>query len=110
MKYYASGLSTAILWLPEAYDVTIDTGEIVELDRIGTGAVIHTVNLRVSACLGVARGPACILESADEIVRYKQGYPCCCYDSPRYLPAMKRAAAFVTDEEWYHLPCSNHRS
>ncbi len=89
-----------ILWTADSYSVTTDQEFIATLDKIGTGAYVHTNELKgFSAQLGTARGKVKIIESAEEIAKIEEGdILVAVMTRPDYLPAMKKAAAFVTDE------------
>jgi phosphohistidine swiveling domain-containing protein len=89
-----------IVWVPGQYDVTTDTKLITELDRIGTGEHTTVHELKgFTASLGKVRGRARIIESVEEINRVEEGdIMVAVMTRPDYLPAMKKAAAFVTDE------------
>jgi phosphoenolpyruvate synthase/pyruvate phosphate dikinase len=52
-----------------------------------------------AACLGKAKGPAKVLHSAKEISRVEKGdILVTSMTTPDYVPAMEKAAAFITDE------------
>ncbi|MFC1648448.1 PEP-utilizing enzyme [Nanoarchaeota archaeon] len=84
----------------EGYDITTDISLIKELDAIGTGKKAHTEELKgFTASLGKAEGTVKIIESAEEIGKVEEGdILVAVMTRPDYLPAMKKAAAFVTDE------------
>ncbi len=89
-----------ILWVLDAYDVTTDQKFIAELDRIGTGALATDTTLRgFAASLGKARGKVKVLMSAEEINKIEEGdVLVAVMTRPDYVPAMKKAVAFITDE------------
>ncbi len=89
-----------VLWTSEGYDVITDIERILELDRIGTGKLSKPEELRgFTACLGTATGPVKIIESAEEINKIQEGdILVAVMTRPDYLPAMKKAAGFITDE------------
>ncbi len=89
-----------VLWVGDAYDVITDQGLIQELDRIGTGKNEHAKILTgLAASRGVAQGAVRVIESAQDIARVQEGdVLVAVMTRPDYLPAMKRARAFVTDE------------
>ena len=89
-----------ILWGLDTYDVTTDVKLIDELDRIGTGTVDAAAELKgFAAQLGKVRGPVKILLSAEESYKIVEGdILVAVMTRPDYLAAMKKAAAFVTDE------------
>lgn len=89
-----------VLWTPEAYEVITDREQIDLLDAIGTGEVVHTSEVKgFSACLGVASGVVRVIESVQDIHRVQEGdVLVAVMTRPDYLPAMKKAVAFVTDE------------
>ncbi len=89
-----------ILWVDHAYDVITDQVLIQELDRIGTGKTECSEELRgLAASRGVAQGMVRVIESAQDIARVQEGdVLVAVMTRPDYLPAMKRACAFVTDE------------
>lgn len=89
-----------ISWVVDNYDVTTDVQLIEKLDRIGTGehSAVHELK-GFTASLGKVRGKARIIESVEEIDRVEEGdIIIAVMTRPDYLPAMKKAAAFVTDE------------
>lgn len=89
-----------LVWVPESFDVITDLKLILELDAIGTGKshVVHELS-GFTASLGKARGTVRIVESVEEIGKVQNGdILIAVMTRPDYLPAMKRAAAFVTDE------------
>ena len=89
-----------VVWILDHYDVITDMALIEKLDRIGTGE--HTISHEVkgfTASRGKVTGKVCVLVSADEIGKVEQGdVIVAVMTRPDYLPAMQRAAAFVTDE------------
>ena len=89
-----------ILWTPGHYDVITDKKLIEELDSIGTGENKHLKELKgFTASLGKAKGKVKILESSEEINKVEEGdILVAVMTRPDYLPAMKKAAAFITDE------------
>ncbi len=89
-----------VLWTSEGYDVITDIERILELDRIGTGKLSKPEELRgFTACLGTATGPVKIIESVEELHKIQEGdILVAVMTRPDYLPAMKKAAGFVTDE------------
>ncbi len=89
-----------VLWTTKGYEVITDIKRIVELDRIGTGKLSKPGELRgFTACLGTATGTVRIVESAEELNKVQDGdILVAVMTRPDYLPAMKRAAAFITDE------------
>ena len=89
-----------ILWVKDAYDVTTDPTLIEELDRIGTGKVVPSHEVKgFTASRGKVTGPVKVLESAEEIGKLEEGdILVAVMTRPDYLPAMQKAAAFVTDE------------
>lgn len=90
-----------ILWVKDNYDVITDQSLIEELDKIGTGEYKHsTQDLKgFVASKGKAQGKVKILESAEEIHKIEAGdILVAVMTRPDYLPAMQKAAAFVTDE------------
>lgn len=89
-----------VLWVGDEYDVITDQGLIQELDRIGTGFAGTVEELKgFAASRGIARGSVRVIESAQDIGRVQDGdVLVAVMTRPDYLPAMKRAVAFVTDE------------
>lgn len=89
-----------IIWIVDHYDVTTDISLIEKLDRIGTGEHTHTHELKgFTASRGRAEGKVKIIESVEEIRKVEEGdILVAVMTRPDYLPAMKKAAAFVTDE------------
>lgn len=89
-----------VLWVGDEYEVITDQDLIRELDEIGTGKTEHAEELRgFAASRGVAQGTVRVIESAQEIGRVHEGdVLVAVMTRPDYLPAMKRAVAFVTDE------------
>lgn len=89
-----------VLWTPETYEVITDREQIALLDAIGTGEVVKMSEVKgFSACLGTASGIVRVIESAQDIHRVQEGdVLVAVMTRPDYLPAMKKAVAFVTDE------------
>lgn len=89
-----------IVWVKDAYDVITDQKLIDRLDAIGTGAVHQVEELKgFAAQLGVARGKVKVLMSAEEVHKIEEGdVLVSVMTRPDYVPAMKKAVAFVTDE------------
>jgi phosphohistidine swiveling domain-containing protein len=89
-----------IVWTLNHYDVTSDRFLIEKLDRIGTGEVLRTRQVKgFTASRGKVTGKVKILESADEINKIEDGdVLVTVMTRPDYLSAMKKAVAFVTDE------------
>ncbi len=89
-----------ILWKLDTYDVTTDIDLIKELDAIGTGKAKGSKELRgFAASLGNIKGRVKILESVEEVSKVQDGdIMVAVMTRPDYLPAMKKAVAFVTDE------------
>lgn len=88
------------IFTPGRYDVITDKEFIKKLDLIGTGKSTAVKELRgFSASLGKVSGKVKIVESVEEIGKVKQGdILVAVMTRPDYLPAMKKAVAFVTDE------------
>ncbi len=90
-----------ILWVKGKYDVTTDLPLIEKLDRIGTGEY-KKGNQELKgfvASKGIVRGKVKIIESVEEIYKVQTGdVLVAVMTRPDYLPAMQKAAAFVTDE------------
>jgi phosphohistidine swiveling domain-containing protein len=89
-----------ILWTLDNYDVITDVPLIEKLDKIGTGEseTVHEL-VGFTASRGNATGRVRILESAEEIGKIEEGdVLIAVMTRPDYLPAMQKAAAFVTDE------------
>jgi phosphohistidine swiveling domain-containing protein len=89
-----------IVWTLDHYDVTTDIKFIEKLDRIGTGEALVTHEVRgFTASRGKVNGRVKILVSADETGKIEEGdVLVAVMTRPDYLPAMQKAAAFVTDE------------
>jgi pyruvate,water dikinase len=89
-----------VLWVGDEYEVITDQVLIKELDWIGTGLVSVGAGVKgFAASRGIARGPVRIIESAQDIGRVQEGdVLVAVMTRPDYLPAMKKAVAFVTDE------------
>ncbi|MEN9558473.1 MAG: hypothetical protein RL141_842 [Candidatus Parcubacteria bacterium] len=91
-----------IFWEKDIYDVTTDQTLIKTLDLIGTGNTSHAEGQSLKgfvASKGITQGRACILESVEEINKVQEGdIVVAVMTRPDYLPAMQKAAAFVTDE------------
>ncbi len=89
-----------IIYLPNQYDSITEKKFIRQLDQIGTGAHTAAAELRgFAAQLGKVRGRVKVVESAQEIGKVRNGdILVAVMTRPDYLPAMHRAAAFVTDE------------
>lgn len=89
-----------IVWTLDTYDVTTDPKLIAKLDAIGTGAFSHVTELKgFSAQLGIVRGRVKVVMSVEEIAKVGEGdILVAVMTRPDYIPAMKKAAAFVTDE------------
>ena len=89
-----------IIWILDHYDVTTDKDFIEKLDRIGTGeaAVTHEVK-GFTASRGKVTGKVKILVSSEEMNKVEEGdILVAVMTRPDYLPAMQKAAGFVTDE------------
>lgn len=89
-----------IIWTLDNYDVTTDQAFIDKLDRIGTGEIATVQELKgFTASRGVVKGRVKIIESAEEISKIEEGdILVAVMTRPDYLPAMQKAAGFVTDE------------
>ena len=89
-----------ILWHGDEYDITTDLQLIKEWDKIGTGTYTQTTKVEgFVASRGYAKGHVKVLESAEEISKVDDGdIIIAVMTRPDYLPAMQKAAAFVTDE------------
>lgn len=89
-----------IVWVLDGYDVITDAKRIETLDAIGTGAAHVPEELKgFTAQLGKVQGRVKVLLSAEEIGKIEAGdILVSVMTRPDYLPAMKLAAAFVTDE------------
>ncbi len=89
-----------VLWTPGQYDLITDISLIDRLDRIGTGEVQAVSELKgFTASRGVVSGTVKVLESVEEVYKIEEGdILVAVMTRPDYIPAMKRAAAFVTDE------------
>ena len=85
-----------------AYEITTNLQLIQKLDAIGTNQKQNKQIKEIqgfSASLGIATGTVRILMSAQEIHKIKQGdILVTVMTRPDYLPAMAKAAAFITDE------------
>jgi phosphohistidine swiveling domain-containing protein len=89
-----------IIWILDHYDVTTDKDFIEKLDRIGTGEAATTHEVKgFTASRGKVTGSVKILVSSDEMDKVENGdILVAVMTRPDYLPAMQKAAAFVTDE------------
>lgn len=89
-----------VLLNTEGFDVITDIHRILELDSIGTGKLSKPEELRgFTACLGTATGNVKIIESVEELHKIQEGdILVAVMTRPDYLPAMKKAAGFITDE------------
>lgn len=89
-----------IIWTLDKYDYITDKALIDKLDKIGTGEYAHATELKgFAAQLGKVSGKVKIVESVEEISKVEEGdILVAVMTRPDYLPAMKKAAAFVTDE------------
>ncbi|MEY2664433.1 MAG: hypothetical protein RIT04_241 [Candidatus Parcubacteria bacterium] len=89
-----------IIWTLDHYDVTTDIEFIQKLDRIGTGEIAKTQELKgFTASRGNVSGRVKIVESVEEIHKIEEGdILVAVMTRPDYIQAMQKAAAFVTDE------------
>jgi phosphohistidine swiveling domain-containing protein len=89
-----------IIWIIDRYDVITDINLIEKLDRIGTGESQASHELKgFTASRGKVTGKVKIIESVEEINKIEEGdVLIAVMTRPDYLPAMQKAAAFVTDE------------
>ena len=89
-----------ILWILDHYDVTTDLALIEKLDRIGTGKATQTKELKgFTASRGKVTGTVKIIESVEETHKITENdILVAVMTRPDYVPAMRKASAFVTDE------------
>ncbi len=89
-----------ILWHLDEYDVTTDQKLIEKWDKIGTGIYAKATTIKgFIASKGYAKGTVKILESVDDMSKIENNdIIIAVMTRPDYLPAMKKAVAFVTDE------------
>ncbi len=89
-----------IIWILDHYDVITDIDFIEKLDRMGTGEIIKTHELKgFTASRGKIIGKVKIIESVEEIHKIDDDdVLVAVMTRPDYLPAMEKASAFVTDE------------
>ncbi len=89
-----------VLWTQDSYDVITDLKTIETLDKIGTGEANPAESFTgFAASSGVVQGIVRVIESAEDVHRVEVGdVLVAVMTRPDYMPAMKKAVAFVTDE------------